>query len=70
VAETQTTGHGRPVSWLAVVWIVAAFTVGGVALCTNPPTWWLFWAALGATSAGVAFAFAIDMMSDFTTEDM
>jgi hypothetical protein len=72
--ETQRTGHGRPVSWLAVSWITVAFNVGGIAvggiaLCTDPPTRWLFWTAAGVTSAGLAFAFAVDLMADFTTDD-
>ena len=60
--------NGRPVSWLAVLVICIGFTVAGVALCMDP-TWWLFWVGVGITAVGGVFAFAVDIMEDYTTED-
>ena len=72
MAQAQFHGHGaggRPISWIAVLIICVGFTIGGVGLCLNPPTWWIFWVGVGITVAGSILAFACDIMADFTTEE-
>ncbi len=70
--QVKTTGYGangRPVSWIAVLVICVGFTIGGVGLCMNPPTWPIFWAGVVVTGIGIAIAFGCNMMMDFTTEE-
>lgn len=56
--------HGRPVSWVAVSLITAAFLIGGLALVFGP-TWWLFWAALGLAAVGGLLALATNIFDDW-----
>lgn len=57
-------GHsrGRAVSWLAVVIILAGFTLGGFALVLG--LWWLFWVAFGIVVVGGIIAVAVDIFAD------
>jgi len=59
--------QGRPVSWIAVTVIVVGFTVGGVGLVAGP-AWWLFWVGAVVTVVGGIFAWAINIMEDYSTE--
>ena len=54
--------RGRPVSWVAVVIILAGFTLGGIALVAG--TWWLFWVAVGVVVVGGILAVAVDIFAD------
>ena len=54
---------GSPKSWLAVIIILAGFTVGGVALCLGP-NWMLFWIGAGIVAIGGVVALAVDIFSD------
>ena len=56
--------HGRAVSWTAAGIIMAAFLTGGFALVFGP-TWWLFWASLGAAVLGGLIAMAIGIFDDW-----
>jgi hypothetical protein len=58
------THHGRPVSWVAVSLIMAAFLIGGLALIFGP-IWWLFWAALGLAVVGGLLALATNIFDDW-----
>jgi hypothetical protein len=63
-ATTIETNHGRPVSWVAVSLIMAAFLVGGFALIFGP-TWWLFWLGVGTAVVGGLLALATDIFADW-----
>lgn len=54
--------RGRPVSWVAVIIILAGFTLGGIALIVG--RWWLFWVAVGVVVVGGILAVAIDIFAD------
>jgi hypothetical protein len=56
--------HGRPVSWVAVSTIMAAFLIGGLGLILGP-LWWLFWAAVGLAAAGGLLALATNIFDDW-----
>jgi len=56
--------HGRPVSWVAVSLIMAAFLIGGLALIFGP-IWWLFWASLGLAAVGGLLALATRIFDDW-----
>ena len=56
--------HGRPVSWVAVSLIMAAFVVGGLALVFGP-TWWLFYASVGLAVVGGLIALATNIFEDW-----
>jgi hypothetical protein len=56
--------HGRPVSWVAVSLIMAAFLAGGLALIFGP-VWWLFWAAAGLAAVGGLLALATHIFDDW-----
>jgi hypothetical protein len=58
------TNHGRPVSWVAVSLIMAAFVVGGFGLIFGP-TWWLFWVGVGMAVVGGLLALATDIFADW-----
>jgi len=58
------TFHGRPVSWVAVSVIMAAFLAGGLALVFGP-TWWLFWTALGVAAVGALVAMGTGIFDDW-----
>ena len=58
------TVHGRPVSWVSVGIIMAAFLVGGLALVTGPE-WWLFWVSVGMAVAGGLLGLATHIMDDW-----
>lgn len=60
--------HGRTRSWLLVVAIIAAFTVGGVAVIVA--LWWLFWVAAGLVALGVLGARLIRLMDDTVEWDV
>ncbi|MFC4061577.1 HGxxPAAW family protein [Planomonospora corallina] len=56
--------HGGSLkSWLAVIVILAGFTLGGVALCLGP-NWPLVWAGAGLIAAGGVLALLVDIFSD------
>ena len=56
--------HGRPVSWVAVGLIMAAFLVGGLGLILGP-TWWLFWVGVGAAVVGGLLALGTHIFEDW-----
>jgi hypothetical protein len=58
------TYHGRPVSWVAVSLILAAFIIGGLALVFGP-TWWLFWVSLGIAAVGGLLGLATNIFNDW-----
>jgi hypothetical protein len=56
--------HGRPVSWVAVGLMMAAFVVGGFGLILGP-TWWLFWVGVGMCAVGGLLALATHIFEDW-----
>ena len=56
--------HGRPVSWVAVGIIMAAFLVGGFGLVLGP-TWWLFWLGVGIVVVGGIMALSSRILDDW-----
>lgn len=56
--------HGRPVSWVAVGLMMAAFLVGGLGLILGP-TWWLFWVGVGMCAVGGLLALATHIFDDW-----
>jgi hypothetical protein len=56
--------HGRPVSWVAVSLITAAFLAGGLGLVFGP-VWWVFWAAVGLAAVGGLLALATNIFDDW-----
>jgi len=56
--------HGRPVSWVAVGLMMAAFLVGGFGLILGP-TWWLFWVGVAMCAAGGLLALATNIFDDW-----
>jgi hypothetical protein len=56
--------HGRPVSWVAVGMIMAAFLIGGLALVFGP-TWWLFWVSVALATVGGLLALATNIFEDW-----
>jgi hypothetical protein len=56
--------HGRPVSWVAVSLIMAAFLIGGLALVFGP-VWWLFWVSVGLAAVGGLLALATNIFNDW-----
>ena len=56
--------HGRPVSWVAVSIMMAAFLVGGFGLVLGP-TWWLFWVGAGMCAVGGLLALATNIFDDW-----
>jgi hypothetical protein len=56
--------HGRPVSWVAVSIIMAAFIAGGLGLVFGP-IWWLFWVSLGVAAVGGLLAAATNIFEDW-----
>lgn len=55
--------HGRPVSWVAVSLIMAAFLIGGLALVFS--VWWLFWASVGLGAVGGLLALGTGIFDDW-----
>ncbi len=55
--------HGRPVSWVAVSLIMAAFLIGGLALVFG--VWWLFWVSIGIAVVGGLLAAGTGIMDDW-----
>jgi hypothetical protein len=55
--------HGRPVSWVAVSLIMAAFLIGGLALVFS--VWWLFWASIGLAAVGGLLALGTGIFNDW-----
>jgi len=56
--------HGRPVSWVAVSTMMAAFVVGGLGLILGP-TWWLFWVGVAMCAVGGLLALATHIFDDW-----
>jgi hypothetical protein len=56
--------HGRPVSWVAVTFIIAGFLVGGLFLVFGP-IWAGFWAGAGLVVIGGLLALATDIFEDW-----
>ena len=54
--------HGRPVSWVLVAVLVAAFIAGGLA--TVNQVWWLFWACLAVAVLSVPAGTVSGIMND------
>jgi hypothetical protein len=65
-AESHGAGahHGRPVSWVAVSTMMAAFLVGGLGLILGP-IWWLFWVGVGMCAVGGLLALATNIFDDW-----
>jgi hypothetical protein len=59
--------HGRPASWVLVAVIIAAFSVGGVALISH--LWWLFWVCAGVVAVSVPAGKVIGIMHDTVVVD-
>jgi phosphatidylserine synthase len=55
--------HGRPVSWAAVVVIIAGFLCGGLSLVFT--AWTTFWVGAGLVAVGALLAMATDMFEDW-----
>ncbi len=55
--------HGRPVSWVAVSLIMAAFLIGGLSLVFS--VWWLFWVSIGIGAVGGLLAVGTGIMDDW-----
>jgi hypothetical protein len=55
--------HGRPVSWVAVSLIMAAFLIGGLALVFS--VWWLFWAGVAVGAIGGLLAVGTGIFNDW-----
>jgi hypothetical protein len=56
--------HGRPVSWVAVTFIMIGFLVGGLALVFGP-TWPVFWVGVGLSVIGGLIATTTDIFEDW-----
>ncbi len=56
--------HGRPVSWVAVSIMMAAFLIGGFGLVLGP-TWWLFWVGVALCAVGGLLALATNNFEDW-----
>jgi len=56
--------HGRPVSWVAVSTMMAAFLIGGFGLVLGP-TWWLFWVGAALCVVGGLLALATHIFEDW-----
>jgi hypothetical protein len=56
--------HGRPVSWVAVSTMMAAFLVGGLGLILGP-IWWLFWLGVAMCAVGGLLALATNIFDDW-----
>ncbi len=56
--------HGRPVSWVAVSIMMAAFLVGGFGLILGP-IWWLFWVGVAMCAVGGLLALATNIFDDW-----
>ncbi len=56
--------HGRPVSWVAVGIIMAAFLAGGLALVLGP-IWWLFWVSIGLIVVGGLLGLSTHILDDW-----
>lgn len=54
--------HGRPVSWVLVSVIIAAFVAGAFAITTH--TWWLFWVCLSVVVLSVPVGKIVRIMDD------
>lgn len=54
--------HGRPVSWVLVGVVIAAFCAGGAAIIEH--WWWLFWLGLGIVVLSVPAGMLIGIMKD------
>jgi hypothetical protein len=63
-ARAQRSHHGRPVSWVAVGTMMAAFVVGGFGLILGP-TWWLFWVGVAMCGVGGLLALATHIFDDW-----
>jgi hypothetical protein len=59
------THHGRASSWAAIAVIVVGFVVGGAAMVTTHPTWWLFWVGAGIVVIGGIMALSTRIMGDW-----
>jgi protein-S-isoprenylcysteine O-methyltransferase Ste14 len=67
IGESQhhATHHGSRSSWIAVSIIVVGFVVGGVAMVTSSPTWWLFWTGVGIVVIGGIMALSSNILDDW-----
>ena len=63
-ARIQRPHHGRPVSWVAVGLMMAAFLVGGFGLILGP-IWWLFWVGVAMCAVGGLLALATNIFDDW-----
>ena len=54
--------HGRPVSWVLVAVLVAAFIAGGLAIVNQ--LWWLFWVCPAVAVLSVPAGKVIGIMND------
>jgi hypothetical protein len=54
--------HGKPASWVLVAVVVAAFTIGGVAIIEH--AWWLLWTCAGVAVLAIPAGKVVGIMSD------
>jgi hypothetical protein len=54
--------HGKPASWALVAVVVAAFTIGGVAIIEH--AWWLLWTCAGIALLAIPAGKVIGIMND------
>ncbi|MGH3328512.1 MAG: hypothetical protein ACRDPT_12075 [Streptomycetales bacterium] len=57
--------RGRPVSWVAVCWIVASAVAAGLGLVLGP-IWWLVAGGLISFVLGGLFALTINIFEDYS----
>ena len=54
--------HGKPASWVLVAAVVAAFSIGGVAIIEH--AWWLLWTCAGIVVLAIPAGKVIGIMKD------
>lgn len=59
--------HGRPVSWVLIAVIIAAFCAGAAAIIAD--WWWLFWTAAGIVALSVPAGWLAGIMKDTVVAD-
>jgi hypothetical protein len=58
---------GRPTSWIAVVVMIAGFTIGGIGLVAGP-MWPAFWAGAAVVAAGGAYGLTVGILGDVVVD--
>jgi hypothetical protein len=62
-ADEHASFHGRPVSWVAVAFMLAGFLAGGLSLVFA--AWPTFWVGVGLVVVGALLAAATDIFEDW-----